>query len=103
MHCSRLLRIFAARIEGEMPEWSNGAVSKTVELLVGSGGSNPPLSAKGNEDAAELALAAFLFPFAKPAAGVKGNATICKVCGVPDRMVTTGTVLYCNWPIISCL
>ena len=34
------------RVEGEMPEWSNGAVSKTVELLVGSGGSNPPLSAK---------------------------------------------------------
>ena len=28
-----------------MPEWSNGAVSKTVELLVGSGGSNPSLSA----------------------------------------------------------
>ena len=36
------MTIFA---EGEMPEWSNGAVSKTVELLVGSGGSNPPLSA----------------------------------------------------------
>ena len=33
-------------LKGEMPEWSNGAVSKTVELLVGSGGSNPPLSAK---------------------------------------------------------
>ena len=58
-----------------MPEWSNGAVSKTVELLVGSGGSNPPLSAKGNEDAAELALAAFLFPFAMPAAGGRGCAT----------------------------
>ena len=59
-----------------MPEWSNGAVSKTVELLVGSGGSNPPLSAKGNEDAAELALAAFLFPFAMPAAGGRGCATV---------------------------
>ena len=59
-----------------MPEWSNGAVSKTVELLVGSGGSNPPLSAKGNEEAAELALAAFLFPFAMPAAGGRGCATI---------------------------
>ena len=34
---------------GEMPEWSNGAVSKTVELLVGSGGSNPPLSAEDEE------------------------------------------------------
>ena len=32
-----------------MPEWSNGAVSKTVELLVGSGGSNPPLSAEDEE------------------------------------------------------
>ena len=38
--------IFAARKSGKMPEWSNGAVSKTVELLVGSGGSNPPLSAE---------------------------------------------------------
>ena len=28
-----------------MPEWSNGAVSKTVVLLAGTGGSNPPLSA----------------------------------------------------------
>ena len=36
-----------------MPEWSNGAVSKTVELLVGSGGSNPPLSA-------EISAGAFL-------------------------------------------
>ena len=30
--------------DGEMPEWFNGAVSKTVDLH-GSGGSNPPLSA----------------------------------------------------------
>ena len=29
-----------------MPEWSNGAVSKTVVLLAGTGGSNPFLSAK---------------------------------------------------------
>jgi hypothetical protein len=35
---------------GEMPEWSNGAVSKTVELLVGSGGSNPSLSATNAEN-----------------------------------------------------
>ena len=74
-----------------MPEWSNGAVSKTVELLVGSGGSNPPLSAKGNEDAAELALAAFLFPFAMPAAGGRGCATAgSKSLG-----------RYCPWRIAS--
>ena len=30
---------------GELPEWSNGAVSKTVDLLCGSEGSNPSLSA----------------------------------------------------------
>lgn len=30
---------------GEMPEWSNGAVSKTVDLFLGSKGSNPFLSA----------------------------------------------------------
>ncbi len=29
-----------------MPEWSNGAVSKTVVLLAGTEGSNPSLSAK---------------------------------------------------------
>ena len=34
-----------------------------------------PLSPQGNEDAAELALAAFLFPFAMPAAGGRGCAT----------------------------
>ena len=37
-----------------------------------------PLSPQkgGNEDAAELALAAFLFPFAMPAAGGRGCATV---------------------------
>ena len=30
---------------GEMPEWPNGAVSKTV-VDSSTGGSNPPLSAK---------------------------------------------------------
>ena len=33
-----------------------------------TGGSNPPLTAKGYKEAAELALAAFLYPFARPAA-----------------------------------
>ena len=31
---------------GEMPEWLNGAVSKTVIPIFGIGGSNPPLSAR---------------------------------------------------------
>ncbi len=31
-----------------MPEWSNGAVSKTVDLFLGSKGSNPFLSADPN-------------------------------------------------------
>ena len=31
---------------GEMPEWSNGAVSKTVVLFMGTKGSNPFLSAE---------------------------------------------------------
>ena len=30
---------------GEVAEWSNAADSKSVVLLVGTGGSNPPLSA----------------------------------------------------------
>ncbi len=33
-------------LRGEMPEWSIGAVSKTVVPHRGTGGSNPPLSAK---------------------------------------------------------
>lgn len=36
---------FCNRNEGEMAEWSNAAVLKTVDLH-GSGGSNPSLSAK---------------------------------------------------------
>jgi hypothetical protein len=31
--------------EGEMPEWLNGTVSKTVECIMRSEGSNPSLSA----------------------------------------------------------
>jgi hypothetical protein len=33
-------------IVGEVPEWLNGAVSKTVERVSRSEGSNPSLSAK---------------------------------------------------------
>lgn len=38
-------RSFRTKRCGEVPEWSNGSVSKTDESLVGSGGSNPSLSA----------------------------------------------------------
>ncbi len=31
---------------GEVPEWLNGAVSKTVRVFMALGGSNPSLSAK---------------------------------------------------------
>ena len=37
-----------------MAEWSNAAVLKTVDLN-GSGGSNPSLSAKHNENRVKLA------------------------------------------------
>ena len=58
--------IFAARKSGKMPEWSNGAVSKTVELLVGSGGSNPPLSAEDEEKKLSSSLEQlFFFIFCK--------------------------------------
>jgi hypothetical protein len=33
---------------GELPEWSNGADSKSVVPLCGTGGSNPSLSANKN-------------------------------------------------------
>jgi hypothetical protein len=36
---------YSTFVPGEMAEWSNAAVLKTVELQ-GSGGSNPSLSAK---------------------------------------------------------
>ena len=32
-------------IHGEVPEWTNGAVSKTAVVLVATVGSNPTLSA----------------------------------------------------------
>ncbi len=45
-----LQSLFRSKTEGdgEMPEWSIGAVSKTVDPLWGSQGSNPCLSAKCN-------------------------------------------------------
>jgi hypothetical protein len=33
-------------IHGEVPEWTNGAVSKTAVVLVATVGSNPTLSAE---------------------------------------------------------
>lgn len=46
--CLQKINIFAAQSKGEMAEWSNAAVLKTVELK-GSGGSNPSLSAERSE------------------------------------------------------
>ena len=45
-----LQSLFRSKTEGdgEMPEWSIGAVSKTVDPLWGSQGSNPCLSARRN-------------------------------------------------------
>ena len=73
--CAPFERVGITYWIGEVVEWSITAVLKTVDVKA-SGGSNPSLSAKGNEEAAELALAAFLFPFAMPAAGGEGCATI---------------------------
>ena len=51
---------------GELAEWSNAAVLKTVDLN-GSGGSNPSLSAKHNEKSRQACLnAIFLLCFASP-------------------------------------
>jgi hypothetical protein len=36
------------QLHGELPEWSNGADSKSVVPLCGTGGSNPSLSANKN-------------------------------------------------------
>ena len=44
----------ASKHIGELAEWSNAAVLKTVDLN-GSGGSNPSLSAKHNENRVKLA------------------------------------------------
>ena len=47
---------------GEMAEWSNAAVLKTVDLH-GSGGSNPSLSAKsGKESITKVVLFSFIAP-----------------------------------------
>ena len=48
--------------KGEMPEWSNGAVSKTVVRFVRAGGSNPSFSAIPKAHFAQQNRA-FLFPF----------------------------------------
>jgi hypothetical protein len=41
-----LILVPRSQFFGEVAEWSNAAVSKAVVPLVGTGGSNPPLSAK---------------------------------------------------------
>ena len=60
---------------GELAEWSNAAVLKTVDLN-GSGGSNPSLSAKHNEKIASSLLERDFFycVLHRPAAGGEGCA-----------------------------
>ena len=69
------IRTFAIPLQtgifGEMAEWSNAAVLKTVDLH-GSGGSNPSLSAKHNEKSRQVYLDAIffvVFSYAPPQAG----------------------------------
>ena len=49
--------------KGEVPEWSIGAVSKTVDLLWGSQGSNPCLSANTNSQVLSYKLVSFFISF----------------------------------------
>ena len=57
---------------GEMAEWSNAAVLKTVDLN-GSGGSNPSLSADHKEKGDKFYLIAFFYcGLQRPAAGGEG-------------------------------
>ena len=51
---------------GEMAEWLNAAVSKTVVLHRGTGGSNPSLSAKQTRLRLTDKSASFLYPGKKP-------------------------------------
>ena len=53
-------------VAGEMAEWSNAAVLKTVDLH-GSGGSNPSLSAKNEKSITDVVL--FLFCVARKTSG----------------------------------
>ena len=48
IHIRNCKNVYICIVFGEMPEWSNGAVSKTVVLFMGTKGSNPFLSAKKN-------------------------------------------------------
>ena len=45
--CRWLLSRYNSPCLGEVPEWTNGAVSKTAVVLVATVGSNPTLSAWG--------------------------------------------------------
>ncbi len=56
-----------------MPEWSIGAVSKTVDLFWGSKGSNPFLSARTKKEK-PLGLLFFYFPWF--GTGVHGEVLI---------------------------
>ena len=71
---------------GELAEWSNAAVLKTVDLN-GSGGSNPSLSAKHNEKSRQVYLNAIFFicVLQRPAAGGEGCAKERSSCANPGE------------------
>ena len=66
----------ASKDIGELAEWSNAAVLKTVDLN-GSGGSNPSLSAKHKKKGVKFYLNAFFYcALQRPAAGGEGCRSV---------------------------
>jgi hypothetical protein len=60
------MRYTAKARRGEVPEWLNGTVSKTVVLLVGTVGSNPTLSARDAKNRPYQSHKVGRFPLTSP-------------------------------------
>ena len=72
---------FSAKTLGKVAEWSIAPVLKT-DVLRGTGGSNPSLSAKERENIQiYLSIFSLFFVAILPLAGEDGRCCICKFCG----------------------
>jgi hypothetical protein len=76
---------------GEVPEWLNGAVSKTAVVLVATEGSNPSLSAKKGR-VREGAF--FVCPPGSLLRGWYSNPSLSARYKVPEVLKPSGTSTY---------
>ena len=82
--------------KGELPEWSNGAVSKTVDRFMWSEGSNPSLSAVISAGTGLKRLVSAVFYFSCMCRFPKANKPIAKYMTVKIRMANISGSISLN-------